>query len=199
MDINNYKTKFYTLLESKHGIILPLIEEQTQAQQPQAQQPQAQQPQAQQQTNGYQNYKNSLMYKASLPNANVGANYKPNSNLPNISLGSQPGFLKLCTGQNCVEREVKACFGKRCMRLILSNVRLNSQGDLQAQLKPANKIAQGIMSLIPKKFTESFMTPQGWINFTADGQEVKRVVNQIKQATPNIQVPIGYGVYVSIV
>ena len=49
--------------------------------------------------------------------------------------------------------------------------------------------------MLPKKWTDEFLNPNGQIEFVGDARGVNYGVQQIKQGNRNVQVPLGYGVY----
>ena len=148
---------------------------------------------------------------------NVGLNFKPKEqpkptaikNLPNITKGNTPGTLKLCpqigpNGENspyqCIEREVKVCYGKFCLKLIIDLAKIRPEdGDLYAVVRPNSKFLQNFLNVLPKKFTESFLSQNGSIQFQGDAKSVNYAVEQLKQGGRNIKIPIGFGVYALIV
>lgn len=199
MSLENYKKRFYTLLESELGNVKPLLNEQNQ-------QPAPQQP----------NSNLDPITQKFLGPTNVGANFKPKEqqpvqtlkNLPNITIGGTPGTLKLCpsvspSGQpaqgQCMEREVKVCFRNFCLKIIFDKVKIRpDNGDLEALVRPNSKFLQNIFKILPKTFTDKFLS-NGAIKFQGDTKGVNYAVQQLKQGVRNVQIPIGYGVYALIV
>ena len=181
MEFKEHKNRFYTLLESELGNVKPLISEQAKT------------------PPDYYSYE---YWHKPKPKEEGPPKLK---NLPNISRGSRPETLKLCpppspyginSPYSCIEREVKVCYSKFCFGLEIDFAKVDPyKGDLRVKVRPKNKAIQGIIDMLPKKWTDEFLNPNGQIEFVGDARGVNYGVQQIKQGNRNVQVPLGYGVY----